>query len=82
MAQMNDLRPIVGGRTSLFQLLSPVLQTAQTGAEGGACKPNTRAFEAMRRDDRHSRSPNYVAMIFFFVAVTNVSKSNIYFLNP
>lgn len=66
MAQMNDLRPIVGGRTSFSQLLSPVLQTAQTGAEGGACEPNTRTFEALGRDDRHTRSPNYVAMFFFF----------------
>lgn len=72
MAQMNDLRPIVGGRTrtSLSQLLSPVLQTAHTGAEGGALEQNTRAFEALGRDDRHTRSPNYVAM--FFVGVSNV----------
>lgn len=45
MAQMNDLRPIVGGQTSFSPLLSPVLQTAHTGAEG---EPESKILEHLK----------------------------------
>lgn len=58
----------------LNEPLSAPFSGTSNGADwrwgGGACEPNTRAFEALGRDDRHTRSPNYVAMFFLSVFLT------------